>query len=32
LQPAGHSAAVPDAAVAEEHQCAFWDQLAADGA
>ncbi|WP_448619452.1 carboxylesterase/lipase family protein [Geodermatophilus sp. URMC 65] len=32
LQPAGRSAAVPDAAVAEEHQCAFWDPLAADGA
>jgi carboxylesterase type B len=32
LQPAGRSAAVPDAAVAEEHQCAFWDPLTADGA
>jgi carboxylesterase type B len=30
LQPAGRSAAVPDAAVAEEHQCAFWDPLTAD--
>jgi carboxylesterase type B len=32
LQPAGRSAAVPDAAVAEEHQCAFWDPRGADGA
>ncbi|MGY1763254.1 carboxylesterase/lipase family protein [Geodermatophilus sp. SYSU D00779] len=32
LQPAGRSAAVPDAAVAEEHQCAFWDPLTAGGA
>ena len=23
---------VPDAVVAEEHQCAFWDPLTADGA
>jgi para-nitrobenzyl esterase len=32
LQPAGGSTAVPDAALAEEHQCGFWDPLTADGA
>ncbi|MGR6964091.1 carboxylesterase/lipase family protein [Geodermatophilus sp. URMC 61] len=32
LQPAGGSTAVPDAALAEEHQCAFWDPLTAGGA
>jgi hypothetical protein len=29
---AGGSAAVPDAVLGEEHQCAFWDPLTADGA
>ena len=28
LQPGGQSTVVPDAALAEEHQCAFWDALA----
>jgi hypothetical protein len=27
LQPGGHSALVADAALADEHQCAFWDAL-----
>ena len=31
LQPDGQSTVVPDAALAEEHQCAFWDALAPAG-